>query len=522
MTETNPRTPTPVSDPPERVEPESDRLAERASTLRVASTIPVPAGHDEVTRDVRARRPSLLTALRRGRAPQRLARVASLLALDFGAIWSAIFSALAFKEAVRGTYSFDRVSGQTWDYLPFVFLVTALLFARSGLYSRREARPGLVAIIAGAVPGHDRVARCSRSSNGLDFRSYYIFYGGFVLRSRSAWRALAGSTSAASALALTALGRQPARDPGRLRASRSRPSRTRCRAATARATRPSATSRSRRKPDNGLRNLGAPRGPAAAARRAPDAARSIIADPDFPQNQAFELVDRCHERGVAVRIAPTTMEIMTHRHELVPGSRVPLFELKPPVFEGIDFVVKRTLRRRRRGAAAGPAVAAAADDRAGVKADLPRARCSSAAAGPGIGGAAVRLPQVPHHARRTPSSARTSSRSYNEASGRALQDPQRPAPDADRRLPAPLQPRRAAAARERAARRDVDGRARGRCRSATTTGSRTGTASATWCCPASPGCGRSRAGRSSTSTSSCASTSSTWSAGACSSTSRSC
>ena len=35
------------------------------------------------------------------------------------------------------------------------------------------------------------------------------------------------------------------------------------------------------------------------------------------------------------------MEIMTHRHELVPGQSMPLFELKPPVFEGIDFVIKR-------------------------------------------------------------------------------------------------------------------------------------------------------------------------------------
>ena len=68
----------------------------------------------------------------------------------------------------------------------------------------------------------------------------------------------------------------------------------------------------------------------------------MIADPDFPQQEAFELVDRCHERGVAVRIAPTTMEIMTHRHELVPGQSVPLFELKPPVFEGVDFVLKRS------------------------------------------------------------------------------------------------------------------------------------------------------------------------------------
>jgi lipopolysaccharide/colanic/teichoic acid biosynthesis glycosyltransferase len=36
------------------------------------------------------------------------------------------------------------------------------------------------------------------------------------------------------------------------------------------------------------------------------------------------------------------MEILTHQAELVPGQSVPLFELRPPVFEGIDFAVKRT------------------------------------------------------------------------------------------------------------------------------------------------------------------------------------
>ena len=56
----------------------------------------------------------------------------------------------------------------------------------------------------------------------------------------------------------------------------------------------------------------------------------------------MELVDRCHQRGVRVRIAPSTMEILIHRAEFVPGESVPLFELKPPVFEGIDFALKRT------------------------------------------------------------------------------------------------------------------------------------------------------------------------------------
>jgi lipopolysaccharide/colanic/teichoic acid biosynthesis glycosyltransferase len=36
------------------------------------------------------------------------------------------------------------------------------------------------------------------------------------------------------------------------------------------------------------------------------------------------------------------MEILVHRAEFVPGESVPLFELKPPVFEGVDFVLKRS------------------------------------------------------------------------------------------------------------------------------------------------------------------------------------
>jgi exopolysaccharide biosynthesis polyprenyl glycosylphosphotransferase len=68
----------------------------------------------------------------------------------------------------------------------------------------------------------------------------------------------------------------------------------------------------------------------------------IIADPDFPQADALELVDQCSRRGVRVRLAPSTMEILIHRAEFVPGQSVPLFELGPPVFEGVDFALKRT------------------------------------------------------------------------------------------------------------------------------------------------------------------------------------
>ena len=68
----------------------------------------------------------------------------------------------------------------------------------------------------------------------------------------------------------------------------------------------------------------------------------IIADPEFPQDDAVELVDLCHQRGVTVHVAPTTMEILMDRAEFVPGQSVPLFTLRPPVFQGVDFAVKRT------------------------------------------------------------------------------------------------------------------------------------------------------------------------------------
>jgi exopolysaccharide biosynthesis polyprenyl glycosylphosphotransferase len=68
----------------------------------------------------------------------------------------------------------------------------------------------------------------------------------------------------------------------------------------------------------------------------------ILADPDFPQDKTVELVDLCHQRGVTVHVAPTTMEILMERAEFVPGQSVPLFMLRPPVFDGLDFFLKRS------------------------------------------------------------------------------------------------------------------------------------------------------------------------------------
>ena len=135
----------------------------------------------------------------------------------------------------------------------------------------------------------------------------------------------------------------------------------------------------------------------------------IIADPDFPQEIAVDLVQTCHQRGITVHVAPTTMEILFDRAEFSPGEWVPLFTLRPPVFDGIQFIVKRTFDLVGAAIVYRGAVAAAADVRAGGPDQLP---------GPdhlpldatGIGGQAFACLKFRTAARRHRSSPRTSSR----------------------------------------------------------------------------------------------------------------
>jgi exopolysaccharide biosynthesis polyprenyl glycosylphosphotransferase len=265
--------------------------------------------------------------------------VVSLLALDLAAIVLAIFTALCLKAVARNAWEPSVSWEQAKQYVPFAFLVATLLFARSGLYAERAVRPGLTRIVASLFQT-TVVALLFAVVNGEEFSSYYIFYGtlffavayvstarfayeqatGLLLRAAGYKRRaiLVGTGAQIEAVAhalLASGGHTPVQVIGFI----------------------SLTPR----PDNGLRSLGALEdiGDIVAEHRADEV---IIADPAFPQQQAVDLVDTCHQRGVVVRIAPSTMEILIHRAEFVPGQSVPLFELKPPVFDGIDFALKRS------------------------------------------------------------------------------------------------------------------------------------------------------------------------------------
>jgi exopolysaccharide biosynthesis polyprenyl glycosylphosphotransferase len=296
----------------------------------------VPAGLPE--RDVRRKRPPVFSFLVRLETLRKLARVASLLVLDYIGISGAMVTALFVKLAIRGHASLSVAWHESRTWFAFAYLVTVLLFARADLYAERSRRPGLGGITT-ALFQATIVTLVFALANGEHFQSYYIFYGslffgvvyvtglrylhlgvtGWML-DRAGYRRRAllvgsGEHIEAVAHALSSRARTQVDVIGYI----------------------SLTPR----PQNGLRSLGSiadlPR-----VLGEEHVQEIIIADPDFPQDRAVELVDLCHNRGVSVHVAPSTMEILIKRATFVPGESVPLFTLRPPVFDGIDFLFKRT------------------------------------------------------------------------------------------------------------------------------------------------------------------------------------
>jgi exopolysaccharide biosynthesis polyprenyl glycosylphosphotransferase len=296
-----------------------------------------PAGFPLPGRDVRSKRPPLLSFLLRMDTLRQAARVVSLLALDFLGLFAAILTALCLKAALRHAWDFEVSYRQAKDYFPLAYLVTALLFARSALYAKRAERPGLARIVASLFQTMALVFAFA-VVNGNNYSSYYIFYWSlffavaYVSTFRFAYERVTGLLLRLAGYqrrtVLVGTGEHIEDVASALRDGGGSSINV--------IGFVSITPR----PDNGLASLG-------TLENLPEVLEThrvdevVIADPDFPQQQAVELVDQCHQRGVRVRIAPSTMEILVHRAEFVPGQSVPLFELRPPVFEGIDFLLKR-------------------------------------------------------------------------------------------------------------------------------------------------------------------------------------
>ena len=262
----------------------------------------VTARKAHTDRDMRRKRPPALSLLLRMATVRRLARVLSLLALDFAGVSLAIFTALMLKAVVLDHVQVSAALHETERILAFAYLLTALLFARSGLYSERAQRPGLSRIV-GSLFQVACVALVFAVVSGEHFSSYYLFYGSlafallYVSLLRACYESLTGVMLRAAGYrrraVLVGTGKH-IRDVAHALGDAPHFPLEVVGFLSPRAL-----------PANGLRPLGSLHDleKVLSSERIDEV---IIADPDFPQVEAVELVDQCHQRGVRVRLAPST------------------------------------------------------------------------------------------------------------------------------------------------------------------------------------------------------------------------
>jgi exopolysaccharide biosynthesis polyprenyl glycosylphosphotransferase len=278
--------------------------------------------------DVRAARPYLLAPTPLKALTRRAASTLVLAVIDVGGLILGLFLALALRAEVVDPKPI--LWGLLWDqetsWLAFLILLQVLVFWQARLYAPREVREG----VGRVVPSVFLVALLALAfaiGTGQHFTTFGLYVVGaiFVSALVAAFRA---SYEALTEILLRAAGvRRHAvlvGDPDQRAHLR--------------------------------RSLGASRGgidyvfvdevePGAEV----DVAlvqspldELIVADSGISDERLLEIVEAAHRRAVKVRIAPRTTELLVERGEYVPGQGVPLFELRPPIFAGTEWAVKRT------------------------------------------------------------------------------------------------------------------------------------------------------------------------------------
>jgi exopolysaccharide biosynthesis polyprenyl glycosylphosphotransferase len=288
--------------------------------------------------DIRAGRPqvfgsSVSTLLRRA------ASIVALIVLDLCGLVLGLYSALILRSVYYGE---DVLWGVLWrvetDWLPFLALVTILVFWRAGLYAEREQRGG-----GGRIVGSLIIVGLLALVFGIGTNREFGTYGlapTAVLLSIAFVGLLRASYDVVTAELFRAFGvkRHAVLVGDRTQVQHLRRVLGEGRSGIAYdfvgAVGPSAEGLE-------LPFLGTVADlPIVFAER--DVDELIVAESEFDDKALLDIVDLAHRRGVRVRVAPTTAELLTKRAEYVPGQGVPLFDLLPPAFVGTDWLVKRT------------------------------------------------------------------------------------------------------------------------------------------------------------------------------------
>jgi exopolysaccharide biosynthesis polyprenyl glycosylphosphotransferase len=273
-------------------------------------------------------------------AARRVASVVALVALDLVGLVLGLYAALTLRAFAYET-EVDQW-GLRWkvetDWLPFLTVITVLVFWQAGLYAERERRAGFGRILASlALVGV--ITLTFALGTGHKFNSYGLAPTAVLLSAifigllRGSYDVITGDLLKFAGVRRRAILVGTGESLARLRRTLG--------ASRAGIDYEFVGAISTSDDSAGLPLLGGPTA-LAAVLATRDVDELIVTDSDFDDRALVEIVEQAHRRGVKVRVAPRATELLIERRgEYVPGQGIPLFELRPPVFAGADWVVKR-------------------------------------------------------------------------------------------------------------------------------------------------------------------------------------
>ncbi len=302
---------------------------------------PRPTGRP-LTRDIRSTPPYLLTRSSVRSFVRRFASIGALVLLDLSGLAIGVYAALVLRDLYRGNN--PPLWGVLWkqetDWLPFLTVVTVLVFWQAGLYAPRERRTGLGRIVSGLVIVLLITMAFGIGTGQLEFSTFGFFPTALVLSIvligllRASYEAITADVLRLAGVRRHAVLVGDGESLGELhRALGSRRGGIDYdflgMVSDSVGTEPS------------LPVLG---GTADLGRILAelDVDELIVVEQGLDEAELMEVADRAHRRGVKVRIAPKTTELLIQRAEYIPGQGVPLFELRAPILGGADWLVKRT------------------------------------------------------------------------------------------------------------------------------------------------------------------------------------
>jgi exopolysaccharide biosynthesis polyprenyl glycosylphosphotransferase len=288
----------------------------------------LPAKELPPVEDVRVGRPYLLNRSPLTTLARRSASVVALASIDIAGLIIGLYGALAIRALLRDPRPI--LWNVLWTdaeakWLPFLILVLLLVFWRNRLYGPRELREGAGRIIP-SVMFVALLALAFAIGTDQPVRTFGLYVTGGILTAalislfRWSYESVTSSLMRSLGVRRRVLLVGDADQVDHLRASLGP-----------------------RRGGIDYAFLEAPRGPGLQAvldREHLD--ELVVADAGLDQSELLEIVEVAHRHGVKVRVAPRTTELLLERGQYVPGQALPLFELRPPILAGSDWVLKRS------------------------------------------------------------------------------------------------------------------------------------------------------------------------------------